>query len=247
MFLNRIAQGFRSQNWFTLFAEVLVLIVGIFLGLQVDDWNQRRLDRIEEQYYLDRLGRDFERSLIEQDRTMESARAKFEASLSILRLLESRDAANMTDSELEERLTRLWGFPPLTLVTATTDELVANGKASLLQSKILREELAAFVEWYEDRERYYEFLSGTIIDAYHRQFRYAKPEWPDLDRPPIWSANVDTLLDDADVIAWMRQMTSAYSQLWRDFRALNRETRKIYDLLNDKAARLKRSDENAKN
>jgi len=171
---------------------------------------------------------------------METARVKFEAALSILRMLESGNSTNMTDAQFEELLSRLWGFPRLTLVTATMDEIVANGKASLLQSRVLREELAAFVEWYEDQERYYDYLSGTIIDSYHRQFRYARPEWPDLDRYPKWSANRETLVNDADAISWMRQMTSAFSQLWRDLRALNRETNEIYDVLKNEAGRSNR-------
>jgi hypothetical protein len=232
MFLKRLAHGFRSQDWFTVFVELFVLIFGVFLGLQVDDWNQRRLDRIEEQYYLDRLGRDFERSLIEQDRQLETAKNKFETSLSILQALESRDFGEMTDSEFRNRLSRLWGFPALSLVTATTDELVANGKASLLQSNTLREELATFVEWYEDRERYYEYLSGSIIDAYQSLFDFAKPEWPVLESRPRWSADADVMMNDAKVISAMRQLTSAYSQLWRDLSALNRETHEINDLLN---------------
>ena len=240
MLLNRIAQGFRAQNWLTVFVELLVLIVGIFLGLQVDDWNQRRLDRIEEQYYLDRLERDLERSLIEQNSAMETARVKFEAALSILRMLESGNPATMTDAQFAELLGRLSGFPRLALVTATMDEIVANGKASLLQSRVLREELAAFVEWYEDEERYYDSLSGTIVDGYRRRYHYARPEWPDLDRLPRWSANRETLVNDADAISWMRQMTAAFSRLWRDLQDLNRETNEIYNVLKNEAGRQNR-------
>lgn len=233
MLLKRIAAAFRSQDWFTVFVELLVVAVGIFLGLQVDDWNQRRLDRIEEQYYLDRLGRDFARSLAEQDKALESARAKFETALSILEMLESRDTGTMSAEDFEDRLSNLWGFPRLTLVTATTDELVANGKSSLLQSDVLREELAAFVEWYKDRERYYEFLSAAIIDAYQQQNRFFRPEWPDSDGRPRWSADPNALMDDAEAISSMRQLTSAYWQLWRDIDILNMETREMNDLLNE--------------
>ena len=235
MFLNRIAQGFRAQNWYTVFVELLVLIVGIFLGLQVDDWNQRRLDRIEEQYYLARLQRDFERSLIEQNSAIETAREKFEAAVSILRMLESDSPPNMTDAQFDELLGRTRGFPRLALVTATMDEIVANGKASILQSRVLREELAAFVEWYEDRERYYDYLSRGIIDSYWRQTRYVRPEWPELESFPKLSTNREALVDDAGAISAMRQMASAFSQLWRDLRALNRETNEIYDVLKNEA------------
>ena len=45
--LRQLAEGIKSQNWSIVFIEVLVLVVGIFIGLQVDDWNQSRKDVVE--------------------------------------------------------------------------------------------------------------------------------------------------------------------------------------------------------
>ncbi len=58
MILNRLAEAVAKQNWFVVFIEVLVLVIGIFIGLQVDDWNQARKDKIDEQQFLQRLHKD---------------------------------------------------------------------------------------------------------------------------------------------------------------------------------------------
>ena len=58
MILRRMADGIRQQDWFTVIVEVLVVVVGIFLGLQVDDWNQARENRHAEQEFLNRLHED---------------------------------------------------------------------------------------------------------------------------------------------------------------------------------------------
>ena len=55
MILRRLAEGVRKQDWFTVVVEVLIVVVGIFLGLQVDDWNNARKDRIDEQGFIARL------------------------------------------------------------------------------------------------------------------------------------------------------------------------------------------------
>ena len=49
MILRRLAHAIREQNWFTVVLEVAIVVVGIFIGLQVDDWNQRRLERESDQ------------------------------------------------------------------------------------------------------------------------------------------------------------------------------------------------------
>ncbi len=42
MILHDLADAIRGQNWFTVLIELAVVVVGIFLGLQIDDWNERR-------------------------------------------------------------------------------------------------------------------------------------------------------------------------------------------------------------
>src|SRR5687768_4083825 len=49
MILRRLAHAIREQNWFAVVLEVTVVVLGIFVGLQVNDWNQRRLERESDQ------------------------------------------------------------------------------------------------------------------------------------------------------------------------------------------------------
>ena len=63
MILRRLADAIREQNWFTVVLEVLIVVVGIFFGLQMDDWNERRKERVMEREYLERLLADAENSV----------------------------------------------------------------------------------------------------------------------------------------------------------------------------------------
>jgi hypothetical protein len=58
MILRRLGEAFAEQNWFIVVIEVLVVVVGILMGLQVDDWNAARKDRKDEQKFLQRLHAD---------------------------------------------------------------------------------------------------------------------------------------------------------------------------------------------
>ena len=55
MILNRIVQNVRNQNWSTLGLELLVVMAGIFLGLQADSWTQSRSEKKELSTYLQAL------------------------------------------------------------------------------------------------------------------------------------------------------------------------------------------------
>lgn len=43
-FLGRLTQAVRQQNWFAVGLEVVIVIVGVFLGIQIGNWNEARLD-----------------------------------------------------------------------------------------------------------------------------------------------------------------------------------------------------------
>ena len=46
--IRRFTEHFRRQDWFALLMDLLIVVVGIYLGLQVDAWNTARQDRITE-------------------------------------------------------------------------------------------------------------------------------------------------------------------------------------------------------
>jgi hypothetical protein len=60
MIFSRIGTAFRKQDWFVALIEIMVLVVGIMIGLQVDDWVQQRRDLEDEQRFLERLHADIE-------------------------------------------------------------------------------------------------------------------------------------------------------------------------------------------
>jgi len=48
MLLSRFTDHFSNQNWFAVGLDVIVVVVGIFLGMQMTEWNEQRKDNLEE-------------------------------------------------------------------------------------------------------------------------------------------------------------------------------------------------------
>jgi len=55
MILRRLAALISEHNWFTVLLEIFIVVVGIFIGLQVDDWNETRKEHVREVEYLLRI------------------------------------------------------------------------------------------------------------------------------------------------------------------------------------------------
>jgi hypothetical protein len=63
MIFRRLAQHLREQNWTAIAIEFVLLIVGVFLGIQVANWNQSLADERLGRAYAQRLTADLERDL----------------------------------------------------------------------------------------------------------------------------------------------------------------------------------------
>jgi len=58
MILRSITKHIREQNWFAVGLDFLIVIVGVFIGIQVSNWNEAQSDRERELVFLGALVED---------------------------------------------------------------------------------------------------------------------------------------------------------------------------------------------
>ena len=132
----------ENPDWSTAAIEVAIVVLGIFIGLQVDDWNNARKDRIAETEYLNRLHSDVHTVIALQEHRLSDRREV---------LVEIGDAADILigtvdQSEWEEKHCRAIAqshiFIPLPTAVPVLNEMFASGKVSLIQDVRLRDALS---------------------------------------------------------------------------------------------------------
>ena len=55
MILRRLTENLRAQNWTAITIEFLIVVVGVFIGTQVSNWNEGRKERAETRRMLAQL------------------------------------------------------------------------------------------------------------------------------------------------------------------------------------------------
>ncbi len=93
MILRRIVDAFRRQDRFTVFVETLIVVLGVFLGLQVNNWNAARADKQAAAAYLVDIAADVRADMTEIARVTDSARTRIAASTYLLRRTGHTDLA----------------------------------------------------------------------------------------------------------------------------------------------------------
>jgi hypothetical protein len=209
MLLRRLINRFRSQDWFAVGIEIVVLVLGIVLGLQATDWAEGRRQRGDELDYLQRLLADNEANRAELQRAEGADRLAAEKILSITQAL--ADFAKEPDPDaLHTTLCRWFVKPDIHLQRATYSELVSSGRLLLIHDQPLRAQLAA-----EDAAHMEARRLDVLIPAIQRA---AEP----IDAFRTWY--IDAAQDPIDArcrfdIAGMRRdphVASALAQLYRE-------------------------------
>lgn len=55
MILRRLTANLKAQNWMAISIEFVIVVVGVFIGTQVSNWNQERLEKRQVAGLVDRL------------------------------------------------------------------------------------------------------------------------------------------------------------------------------------------------
>lgn len=150
MLLRRIIEHTKAQNWTAVALDFLIVVFGVFIAIQVANWNDEREDRQKERLILTALASEFRANLQAADATTEFAVSKRQSAIELL-----RRAAGEIPSEdaLDALLADISWWEVSEFTNGTLESVVLSGDLSLIQSTRLRQGLATTRRWYDLVER----------------------------------------------------------------------------------------------
>lgn len=142
MILKRLGNAIVSRNWNIVLVEITIVVVGIFLGLQVDDWNEHRKERQQEALYLDKLLDDLITMHTALTIKIESHHEIIQRMSASLFALEECRISEETQSDLSFTLEIYQVSGVFHYLSATFDEMVASGALARLEDQVLKQQIA---------------------------------------------------------------------------------------------------------
>lgn len=94
MIIKRISVGIKNQDWFVVTIEIMIVVAGIFIGLQVDDWNNERKFQQKETKLLLELKHELEASILLTEGRSNSFAQAAEAGRRSLKFLSSGNSCD---------------------------------------------------------------------------------------------------------------------------------------------------------
>ena len=144
MILDNLTRAFRTQNWFAVATEFVIVIAGVVIGFQINAWAQGRIQAEREAALLDRLHDEVEdavgelRNMVELYDTLNVQRTE------VIERLIARDFEDMDEDAMTSGAVSSGILPAFSAREGVYNEIVSAGMLSGLGDRAFREALGEY-------------------------------------------------------------------------------------------------------
>jgi len=158
MLLRKITKHVTDQNWFAVFLDFIIVVVGILIAFQITKWNEQRVESADTVQVLQRLKQDFNNILTYADRGLAMHADNV---TSAARLINGVRSKQFNEETLHTDIIAVTdAFTPVG-PSSTYKELVAAGRLSLIRNNPLLQEL----KLYDD---YITIVNDNYSELFHQ-------------------------------------------------------------------------------
>ena len=169
MLLRRITKHVTDQNWFAVFIDFLIVVIGVFIGIQVANWNEESADRLNEQETLIALKSDVLETKSNIEEFLDSA-GKGQKHLRQLAEFSDGQHDDMPITQIDENILKgLYTVYVTTTNMVTYVELVNTGRIDIISDSKIRSNLKILsdqIAVLENEEASIEKMSFETIDPF---------------------------------------------------------------------------------
>jgi hypothetical protein len=218
----------RRQDWFTVFVEILVVIVGLMLAFQLDRWWEQRGESAQEAQYIERLAADIEADIEQLEYAVELQTIRLEMAELLMAVVADPEEASRRPVEFLGGVSQSsYIYTPIP-TSHTFDDLRSTGNMRLLRNTEFKNLLHDYYGyeanqrqfqqiWFQWQLRHLELAAGIVS---HEQETYMQDTWvffrPDeieeirnstVDRD-VLQQSVAVFLARQELIDWLPQTRS---------------------------------------
>ena len=217
-FFRRIRQSLLLENktgkYFKYaIGEILLVVIGILIALGINNWNETRKEKKQEQSYISELINDVQKDAIAIEELLQISNKQLKAKYKLQRYLKEHTDLTfyMSDLSVYSEYIRQESYDmdslkyyyrmqwqnrnQFTPITTTIDEMKSTGKIGIVRNKKLRRTIIETYNYYED------FITSNqdrYLETQKELLRFVLDEVPELYQ--INNTNLLQLFQDQRVL-----------------------------------------------
>ncbi len=132
-----LAEGRTGKYLKYAIGEIVLVVIGILIALQINNWNEYKKDRDEEQQILKQLTSEFQSNLQQLDEKISIRKGMINASLNLLRFNDHPEKENKDSILYYIAMTQLSPtFDPI------VSDIISSDRIQLIENSLLKEKLS---------------------------------------------------------------------------------------------------------
>ena len=141
MILRRVIEHVKTQNWTAVALDFVIVVVGVFIGIQVSNWNAARIVEAQADDLLQRMIAEAEDARTDMAEYRTAHDVILDASLKLATRLNDADFCLRMDDEMKALIIRVGDFPPPRFSLATAREAIDSASLAAFGAGEIRDEV----------------------------------------------------------------------------------------------------------
>lgn len=181
MLLRRITVHVSDQNWFAVFIDFLIVVIGVFIGIQVANLNESMSNKQKAKTYVENLKHEVEDALIGSYKTYEYATVKVQSISEVSNYFFEGAAIEALTEQNCDDLAHIQNIFRQNYQLTTVEELVSSGTLNLIQDKEIRNAIVKYKNYmaYMLNIDVTRNINKVVLTAEFPQYFTVRPQFVD--------------------------------------------------------------------
>jgi hypothetical protein len=190
--LRSIAKHIEEQNWLAVAIDFVIVVIGVFVGLQAAEWSERNKENELEVAYLERLKEEVQRSYMHNENV--SNRMMLEGAEKVDLVIRSLENCELAEAHVDlfaQGLYKLGQFETAYLDTNAIEELKSTGRWGIIDNREIQdtiEQVSRHIDFQARVQPQFVMMIGPPIN-YVRQYVRFRVDGPDESIPELITAD----------------------------------------------------------
>jgi hypothetical protein len=191
---NLIMENKASKYFKYAVGEIILVVIGILIALQINNWNENRKSNKVEAIYLKNIHRDLKEQLVSIDIQIEYEKG-FCTAVSKIKSDYAKNSVFIIDSSFYANATIITSRKTFVITDPTFRDLISSGNLNVLRNDVFKDQL---IKYYQELERVEQIIhnNNTILvdQNYYPVFLKEGYYYRDFDKTKeIFGVNDDTI------------------------------------------------------
>lgn len=188
MILRRVIAHFRKQEWTAIGLDFLIVVLGVFIGIQVANWNTERQDRSDEKRLVQQLRGEVAAMIDDRNAWITEHTEVWQSFAGAVAIMQSEEETGLLS---EAQCEAVWSSHIIVFSTSplpTLDEITQTGALGKLDSADLRNLLLQFKVSQNQLLSQFSFIRtdyANLVDTHADAFPRRMTSEPDMSGDPF--------------------------------------------------------------